>query len=96
MRLRRYFPPLYGGIVIRMRTKSVQHLHPPPRLGRRESAMEFGSPVPVVPPPTGMPPSYSFTTVIAPLPEHEFVLELGVIGGAFANGKGVEYECGES
>jgi len=33
-------------------------------------------------------------TVVAPLPEHEFDLELGV-GGAFAKSKRVEYECGE-
>jgi hypothetical protein len=80
---------------VRMRTKSVRHSHAPPGLDRGESAMEFGPPVLVVPPPTGMPPPYSVTTVVAPLPEHEFDLELGVIGGAFANGKGVDYECGE-
>jgi hypothetical protein len=78
---------------VRMRTKSVRH---PPGLDHGgESAMGLGPPVLVVPPPTGMPPPYSVTTVVAPLPEHEFDLELGVIGGAFANGKGVEYECGE-
>jgi hypothetical protein len=80
---------------VRMRTKSVRHSHAPPGLDRGESAMELGPPVLVVPPPTGMPPPYSVTTVVAPLPEHEFDLELGVIGGAFANGKGGEYECGE-
>ena len=81
---------------VRMRTKSVRHSHAPPGLDHGgQSAMELGPPVLVVPPPTGMPPPYSVTTVVAPLPEHEFDLELGVIGGAFANGKGVEYECGE-
>jgi hypothetical protein len=81
---------------VRMRTRSVRHSHPPPGLEYgMESAIEFGPPVLVVPPPTGMPPPYSVTTVVAPLPEHEFDLELGVIGGAFPNGKGVEYECGE-
>lgn len=80
---------------VRMRTKSVRHSYAPPGLGRGESAMDLGPPVLVVPPPTGMPPPYSVTTVVAPLPEHEFDLELGVIGGAFANGKGLEYECGE-
>jgi hypothetical protein len=80
---------------VRMRTRSVRHSHAPPGLDLGESAMELGPPVLVVPPPTGMPPPYSVTTVVAPLPEHEFDLELGVIGGAFANGKGVGYECGE-
>jgi hypothetical protein len=81
---------------VRMRTKSVRHSHSPPGLEHGvESAMEFGPPILLVPPPTGMPPPYSVTTVVAPLPEHEFDLELGVIGGAFPNGKGVEYECGE-
>jgi len=81
---------------VRMRTKSVRYSRAPPGLDLDgESAMELGPPVLVVPPPAIMPPPYSVTTVVAPLPEHEFDLELGVIGGAFANGKGVEYECGE-
>ena len=82
-------PPVRRHKRIRMRTKSVRHSHAPPGL---DHAMEFGPPVLVVPPPTGMPPPYSVTTVVAPLAEHEFDLELGA---AFANGKGVEYECGE-
>jgi hypothetical protein len=81
---------------VRMRTKSVRPSHAPPGLDHGgEKEMELASPVLVVPPPTGMPPPYSVTTVVAPLPEHEFDLELGIIGGGFANGKGVEYECGE-
>lgn len=79
---------------VRMRTRSVRHSYSPPGLDHGvESAI--GPPVLVVPSPIGMPPPYCVTTVVAPLPEHEFDLELGVIGGAFANSKGVEYECGE-
>ena len=81
---------------VRMRTKSVRYSRAPPGLDLDgESAMEFGSPVLVVPPPAIMPPPYSVTTVVAPIPEHEFDLELGVIGDAFGNGKGVGYECEE-
>lgn len=89
-------PPARRHKQVRMRTKSVRHSHAPPGLDHSgESAMKFGPPVLVVPPPTGMPPPYSVTTVVAPLPEHDFDLELGVIDGAFATSKGVEYECGE-
>src|SRR5258708_26379 len=83
---------------VRMRTKSVRHSHAPPGLDHGgESAIELESPVlqVVQAPPTVMPPPYSVTRVVGPLPEHEFDLELGVIGEAFGNGKGVEYECGE-
>ena len=82
---------------VRMRTKSVRYSRaPPPGLDfDGESAMELGPPVLVVPPPAVIPIPYSVTTVVAPLQEHDFDLELGVMGGAFANSKGVEYECGE-
>jgi len=79
---------------VRMRTKSVRYSHAPPGLDHCGES-ELGPPVLVVPPPTVIPPPYSVTTVVAPLPEHEFDLELSVIGGAFTNGKGVGYECGE-
>lgn len=84
---------------VRMRTKSVRYSRAPPGLNLDgEGEMVFGSPVLVVPPPavTPLPLPYAVTTV-APIPEHEFDLELGAVGnGAFGNGKGgVEYECGE-
>jgi hypothetical protein len=81
---------------VRTRTKSVRYSRAPPGLDfDGENAMELGPPVLVLPPPGVIPTPYSVTTVVAPLPEHDFDLELGVIGGAFATGKGVEYECGE-
>jgi hypothetical protein len=75
---------------VRMRTKSVRYSRAPPGLDL--DGEEFGPPILVVPPPAVIPLPYAVTTVVAPLSEHEFDLELG---GAFANGKGVEYECGE-
>jgi hypothetical protein len=59
--------------------------------------MELGPPILVATPPATavMPLSYSVTTVVAPLPKEEFGLELGVNNVAIANGKGIEYECGE-
>jgi hypothetical protein len=91
------FPtPLRQHKQVRMRTKSVRYSRAPPGLDfDGELAMELGPPVFVVPPPVVIPIPYSVTTVVAPLSEHDFDLELGVIGGAFANSKGVEYECGE-
>ncbi|KAI0301466.1 hypothetical protein BC826DRAFT_989815 [Russula brevipes] len=81
---------------VRMRTKSVRSPRTPPGLDLDgEGPMELGPPVLMVPPPTVTPLSYSLTTVIAPIPEDEFDLEPGAIGEAFANGKGLEYECGE-
>jgi len=81
---------------VRMRTKSVRYSRAPPGLDfDGESLMELGPPILVVPPPAVIPTPYSVTTVVDPLSEHDFDLELGVIGGVFANGKEVEYECGE-
>ncbi|KAI0251539.1 hypothetical protein BJV78DRAFT_1313445 [Lactifluus subvellereus] len=80
---------------VRVRTRSVRHLRGPPGLDLEcQGAIELG-PVLVVPQPTAMPFPYSTPTVVTPLPEHELDLELGAVGVAFANGKGVEYECGE-
>jgi hypothetical protein len=83
---------------VRVRTRSVRHLRGPPGLGfdlECQGAIELGSPVLVVPQPAATPFPYSSPTVVTPIPEHELDLELGAVGVAFANGKGVEYECGE-
>jgi len=78
---------------LRMRTRSVRYSRAPPGLD-----LDVNGPIELVPPALVVPPpnliSCSTTTIVAPLPEHEFDLELGV-GGAFASGKRVEYECGE-
>jgi len=79
---------------LRMRTRSVRYSRSPPGLDLDvNGAMELVPPALMVPP-TVTPLPCSATTVVAPLPKHEFDLELGV-GGAFANSKRVEYECGE-
>ncbi len=77
---------------VRTRTRSLWDLNGPPGL---DLAEDSGPPVLVVPPPTSTSIPYSAQTVVAPLPEHELDLELGAVDGSFANGKGVEYECGE-
>jgi hypothetical protein len=95
MRLRRYFLRLYGGINRFVCVRGAFDIRT-----HRQDSTEGGAQwslghrslwclrLLACRPRT---PSQQF---VAPLPEHEFDLELGVIGGAFANGKGVEYECG--
>jgi hypothetical protein len=83
---------------IRVRTKSVRYSRIPPGFDLdAEGAMELGPPILVATPPvTAVTPlSYSVATVVAPLPKEEFGLELGVNDVVIANGKGIEYECGE-
>jgi hypothetical protein len=81
---------------VRVRTKSVRYPRGLSGLDLEGSgSMEFGPAVLVVPQPSARPFPYSAPTVVAPLPEHELDLELGSVGVAFGNEKGVGYESGE-
>jgi hypothetical protein len=81
---------------VRVRTRSVRYPRGPPGLDLDgEGTVEFGPAILTVPQPAPTPFPYSAPTVVAPLPEHELDLELGAVSVAFANGKGVEFDCGE-
>jgi len=91
------FPgPIRRHTQVRIRTKSVRYSRAPPGLDLDgDGVMELGPPVLVVPAPAVAPLSYSVTKVVAPLSKDDFDLDLGVNDMAFANGRGVECECGE-